>query len=96
MISAAARKRKIDASPAVNLPPESSLWFEFWPFAWLIKAVVAGTNSTLVAPRPLRKDRRRNRLVMSGLGAASDEDVNSLAGSLLLVGLLTVLPRLVS
>jgi hypothetical protein len=56
---------------------------------------VAGANSTLVAPRPLRKDRRRNRLVASGLGAGSDKDVNSLADSLLLVGLLTVLPRLV-
>ena len=54
---------------------------------------MAGTKSALVAPRPLRKDRRRNRLVVSGLGAGSDKDVNSLADSLLLVGLLTVLPR---
>jgi hypothetical protein len=54
---------------------------------------VAGTKSALVAPRPLRNDRRRNRLVVSGLDAGPDKDVNSLADSLLLVGLLTVLPR---
>jgi hypothetical protein len=89
MISAAHRKRKIDASLAVKLPPESLLW----ACELLIKAVVAGTNSAVVAPRPLRKDRRRNRPVMSGLGAASDEDGSSLAESLLLIGLITVLPR---
>ena len=54
------------------------------------------TISALVAPRPVRKDRRRNRLVVSGFGAGSDKDVNSLDDSLLLVGVLTVLPRLVS
>jgi hypothetical protein len=61
--------------------------------ALLIKAVVAGTNSALVAPRPLRKDLRRNRLVASGLDTGSDKDGNLLDDSLLLVGLLTVLPR---
>ena len=57
--------------------------------------MVAGTNSALVAPRPLRKERRRSRLVVSGLGVGSDTDGNSLAYSLLLVALalLTVLPR---
>lgn len=89
MISAAHRKRKIAASPLLNLPPESKLW----AFVLLIKAVVAGTNSALVAPRPLRKDRRRSLLVMSGLGAASDKDGFSLTDSLLLVTLLTDLPR---
>lgn len=57
---------------------------------------MAGTNNALVAPRPLRKDRRRNRLVASGLDAAPDKDGNSLDDSLLLVGFLTVLPRLAS
>lgn len=57
---------------------------------------MAGTNSALVAPRPLRKDRRRNRLVASGLDAGPAKDGNSLDDSLLLVGVLTVLPRLVS
>ena len=90
MISAAQRKLKIAASPLVNLPPKS----RFWPFVLLIKAVVAGTNSALVAPRPLRKDRRRSLLVMSGLDAASDKDGSSLTDSLLLVTLFTDLPRL--
>ena len=60
--------------------------------------MVAGTNNALVAPRPLRKDRRRSRLVVSGLSAGSDKDGNSLTDSLLLVALalLTVLPQLVS
>ena len=49
----------------------------------------------LVPARPLRKDRRRNRLVASGFGAGSDKDVNSLDDSRLLVGVLTVFPRLV-
>lgn len=57
---------------------------------------MAGTRNTLVAPRPLRKDRRRNRLVVSGLDAGPDKDGNSLDNSLLLVGMLTVFPRLVS
>ena len=56
---------------------------------------MAGTNSALVAPRPLRKDRRRNRLDVMGLDAGPDTDCNSLDDSLLLVGLLTVLPRFV-
>ena len=55
--------------------------------------MVAGTNSALVAPRPVRKDRRRNRLVVSGFDAGSDKDGTSLDDSLLLVCLLTVLPR---
>lgn len=93
MISAAARNRKMDASPLVNCPPESLFWLELWAFVLLIKAVVAGTNSALVAPRPLRKDRRRSLLVMSGLGAASDKDDFSLTDSLLLVTVLTDLPR---
>ena len=54
---------------------------------------MAGTSSALVAPRPRRKDRRRSRLVVSGLDAGSDKDVSSLDDSLLLIGLLTVLPR---
>lgn len=53
---------------------------------------MAGTSSALVAPRPRRKDRRRNLLVESGLGAGSDKDVNSADDSLLLVGLLTICP----
>ena len=57
---------------------------------------MAGTNNALVAPRPLRNDRRRNRLAASGLDAGPDEDGNSLDDSLLLVGVLTFLPRLVS
>jgi hypothetical protein len=57
---------------------------------------VAGTSSALVAPRPARKDRRRTRLVVSGLDAGPDKDGNSLDDSLLLVGLVTILPRLVS
>ena len=89
MISAAQRKRKIAASPLFNCPPESLLW----AFVLLIKAVVAGTNSALVAPRPLRKDRRRSLLVISGLGVGSDKDGSSLPDSLLLVTLLTILPR---
>jgi hypothetical protein len=56
---------------------------------------VAGTSSALVAPRPLRKDRRRNRLDVIGLDAGPDEDGNSLDDSLLLIGVLTLLPRLV-
>ena len=54
---------------------------------------MAGTNIALVAPRPLRKDRRRSLLDMSGLGVGSDKDGSSLADSVLLVALLTVLPR---
>ena len=57
---------------------------------------MTGTNNALVAPRPLRKDRRRNRLVASGLDAGPDEDANSVDDSLLLLGVLTFLPRTVS
>ena len=57
---------------------------------------MAGTNNALVAPRPLRKDRRRNRLDVIALDAGPAKDGNSLDDSLLLVALLTVLPRLVS
>ena len=90
MISAAHKKRKIAASPLFKFPLESL----FWAFALLIRAVVAGTNSALVAPKPLRKDRRRSLLVMSGFGAASsDKDGSLLTDSLLLVTLLTDLPR---
>jgi hypothetical protein len=88
MISAAHRKLKIAASPGVNLGRN---WL--WAFELLIKTLVAGTKSALVAPRPLRNDRRRNRLVASGLGADSDKDGSSLDDSILLVGLFTVLPR---
>ena len=54
---------------------------------------MAGSNNALVAARPLRKDRRCNRLVRSWLDTDSDNDADSLDDSLLLVGLLTVLPR---
>ena len=57
---------------------------------------MAGTNSALVAPKPLRNDRRRNCLVASGLDAGPDKDGNSLDDSLLLIGVLTFLPRMVS
>ena len=59
---------------------------------------MAGTNSALVAPRPLRKDRRRSLLVMSGFGAASDSDKdgNLLTDLLLLVSLLTRFTPLIS
>ena len=89
MISAANRKRKIAASPWANCPPPSAPW----AFAWLTKAVAAGSNNALVAPRPLRKDRRRNRLVRTWLDADSDLDGDSLDDSLLLVALLTVSVR---
>lgn len=62
----------------------------------MINALVAGTNNALVAPRPLRNDRRRKCLDAVGLDAGPDEDVNSLDGSLLLVGVLTFLPLMVS
>ena len=57
---------------------------------------MAGTSSALVAPRPLRKDRRRSRLDVIGLDVGPDEEDNSLDDSLLLVGVLTFLPRTVS
>jgi hypothetical protein len=57
---------------------------------------VAGTSSALVAPRPLRKDRRRSRLDVIGLDVGPDKEDNSLDDSLLLVGVLTFLPRTVS
>ena len=57
---------------------------------------MAGTSSALVAPRPARKDRRRNRLDVIGLDVGPDEEDNSLDDSLLLVGVLTFLPRTVS
>ena len=59
MISAASRKRKIAASPWVNWPPLPALW----ALALLTKIALAGSNKALLAPRPSRKDRRRNRLV---------------------------------
>jgi hypothetical protein len=93
MISAANRKRKIAASPPLNRPPPLSFWVALWAFALLTNAVAAGNNNALVARRPLRKDRRCNRLVRSWLQADSGMDGDSLDNSLLLVGLLTVLPR---
>src|SRR5258708_23561414 len=52
-ISAAARNRRIDASPFPIFPPKSS----FLAFALGANTAVAGTNNAPVAPRPLRKER---------------------------------------
>ena len=57
---------------------------------------MAGTSSALAAPRPLRKDRRRSRLDVIGLDVGPDKDDNSFDDSLLLVGVLTFLPRTVN
>src|SRR5712671_6984858 len=64
-ISAAARNRRIDASPFDNFPPPSSS-----AFALVANSAVAGTNNAPVAPRPLRKERlpTTDRLACSELG----------------------------
>src|SRR5260221_11896407 len=51
-ISAAARNRRMDASPFDSFPPPSSS-----AFALAANSAVAGTNNAPVAPRPLRKQR---------------------------------------
>src|SRR6516225_9046558 len=52
-ISAAARNRRMDASPRDSFPPESSSA----ALGLLANKALAGSNIALVAPRPLRKDR---------------------------------------
>lgn len=59
MISAAATNRKSEASPAVDLPPPSSLASVLArASALLINSAVVGNNAALVTPNPLINERR--------------------------------------
>src|SRR5260221_11327575 len=70
-ISAAARNRRMEASPFDNFPPPSSS-----AFALAANIAVAGTNNAPVAPRPLRRERlpTTGRLACSALGLPPERD----------------------